>query len=142
LIVSIACSSVRFEERELLALAYEFLDLLAAGSYAEAFEQFGYAMAYQFPEMPGGEAIRLTLAECQPDSRVTDWRVAPAISETSRCRFVHYAPNNTGLVSALSVVLPLNGEWSEVSADFVVTKSDAGYHFSLEDIYSNAAGEA
>jgi hypothetical protein len=133
----------QFDERDLLAAARECLDLFAAGQFEEAFDRFGHSMAYQYPGASGGKSIQLAIDCSRPGSRVTDWREATGgRGETLLYSLVRYASNSPGLLAAFSVDLPLDGVFSEVAADFVVTPCTNGYEVSLEHIYSNAVSEA
>jgi hypothetical protein len=132
----------QFDERDLLAAARECLDLFAAGRFEEAFDRFGHSMAYQYPGASGGRSIQLAIDGSRPGSRVTDWREATGGRGQALYSLVRYAPNSPGLLGAFSVDLPLDGAFSEVAADFIVTPCADGYEVSLEHIYSNAVSEA
>jgi hypothetical protein len=50
---------------------------------------------------------------------------------------IWYEPNDSALVGAVSFRLPLNGEWSDLTADFVLFETDAedGFLLRLEEIW-------
>ena len=70
---------------------------------------------------------------------VTDWRVASGGNPTPKSDVVRYKPNTLGLVAAIAFDLPLNGKWSDLTADFVVfagSDQSRDCSFSLEEIGS------
>jgi hypothetical protein len=111
---------------ELLALVRTWLDALAAERYELLFSELGYAMAYG----EGAAAIRRDIERYRSSRffpgvesfRVSDWRTAvggnpePTVL-VRRYRFNPQLP----IIATVEVDLPLNGKWSDLEADFVVT---------------------
>jgi hypothetical protein len=111
---------------ELLALVRTWLDALAAERYEFIFEQLGYAMAYG----GGAAAIRRDIERYRSSRyfpgveriRVSDWRTAVGGNPNPRALVRKYAFNpKLPIVATVEVDLPLNGRWSNLEADFVVT---------------------
>jgi hypothetical protein len=97
---------------ELLALVRTWLDALAAERYEFIFEQLGYAMAYG----GGAAAIRRDI------ERYRSSRYAVGGNPNPRALVRKYAFNpKLPIVATVEVDLPLNGRWSNLEADFVVT---------------------
>lgn len=111
---------------ELLALVRTWLDALAAERYELLFEELGYAMAYD----GGATAIRRDIERYRSsryfpgvDSfRVSDWRTALGGNPKPTALVRRYAFNpQLPIIATVEVDLPLNGKWSDLEADFVVT---------------------
>ena len=114
---------------ELLEIARSWLDVLAAEEYERVFEHLGYAMAFG----AGADGIRRDIqgyrsAQLYPgvsDFRVSNWRTAfggnpnPTLL-VRRYRYTESLP----IVITIELDLPLNGCWSDLEADFVVTLLD------------------
>ena len=129
---------------ELLELIRPWLDALANEDYEQVFAAIGYAMAHG----DGAHAIRRDIrsyrsAEYYPgvsDFRVSDWRTAKGGNPNPLLlvrRYV-YSPE-LPIVATVEMHLPLNGRWSDLEADFVVTKpspQDEDAVLWLEDISS------
>ena len=127
---------------ELLALVRTWLDALAAERYEFLFEELGYAMAYG----GGATAIRRDIERYRSsryfpgvDSfRVSDWRTAVGGNPKPIALVRRYGFNpQLPIIATVEVDLPLNGKWSDLEADFVVTvqgPADREGVLCLEDI--------
>jgi len=111
---------------ELLALVRTWLDALAAERYELVFAELGYAMAYG----EGATAIRRDIERYRSSRyfpgvesfRVSDWRGAVGGNPKPTVLVRRYAFNpQLPIVATVEVDLPLNGKWSDLEADFVVT---------------------
>jgi len=122
------------------------VDALALGEFEKVFDALGYALAYQ-EAIPGPEVIRRRIegyrsSDYYPGEttfKVTDWRVASGGNPNPKKEVTRFEPSTLGLLVAISFDLPLNGKWSDLTAEFVVfasTKQDRDCSFSLEEISS------
>lgn len=111
---------------ELLALAREWIDVLASENFTRVFDEIGYAMAYG----EGASAIRRDIQKYRSshyfpgvsEFRVTDWRSAVGGNPEPMTLVRRYKYKATlPIIATVEVVLPLNGRWSDLEADFVVT---------------------
>ena len=104
----------------------------------------GYALAFGRPKH---ECIREAIQGYRSATHypgierfvVTDWRTASGGNRDRRQEVVRYKPNSTGLVGAVAFDLPLNGSWSNLTADFVFFEGSdptQGFPLSLEEIGS------
>lgn len=125
-------------DEELLALVRSWIDLLAAGDYVSAISRFGYS----FSEDPNPDCILSHLRsyrseEWYPGEKtftVTDWKTAKLGNPFPEQKVEWYL-QPAPLAGAVSYDLPLNGRWSDLTADFVLYQSgDDGYIFVLEEI--------
>lgn len=127
-------------KEELLAAIRGGIDLLAAQKYDEFIKRFGYSL-------PGGEASADWIVEDLARYRselfpgvekfeVTDWRTAEGGNPNPCQDVIWYQPNDSGLAGAVKFHLPLNGQWSDLAADFVLfeTNAEEGYLLRLEEI--------
>jgi hypothetical protein len=134
---------------ELLAIVRSWIEVLAQGDYEKVFENLGYAMAWGM----GAEAIRRDIEkyrspELYPgvtEFRVTSWRSASGGNPSPLVLVRRYKHSERlPIVATIEVDLPLNGRWSDLEADFVVTAENAsdtvGVLF-LEDICSPMRAE-
>jgi hypothetical protein len=130
-------------DKELLQIVRTWLDVLAAEDYERIFADLGYAMSWG----RGSEGIREDIeryrsSDLYPDIakfRVTDWRTARGGNPDPRILIRRYKPSEQlPLVASIEMDLPLNGQWSDLQADFVVMASDDGSNgiLVLEDISS------
>ena len=71
------------------------------------------------------------------DFVVTDWRTANGGNPEPLRSVTWYQPNSVRLRGAVQFDLPLNGKWSDLTADFVFFDYDnEGYSLALEEIRS------
>ena len=133
-------------DEEILTIIQQWVEVLAAEDYAKAFAELGYSMSPYF-DCSGDEAIRREIKSYRSpdfypgitDFKVTDWRLAKDGKPNPRQRVIRYKPNDTKLAGAVEFDLPLNGKWSDLTADFVFfdnPKFREGYVLCLEEIDS------
>ncbi|MGH9878565.1 MAG: hypothetical protein ACRD5H_13080 [Nitrososphaerales archaeon] len=134
---------------DLLVIVRSWLEVLAAKDYERVFSELGYAMAYG----ADAAAIRRDIekyrsAEFYPgisEFHVTDWRTARGGNPSPLALIRRYKlSERLPIVATIEVDLPLNGRWSDLEADFVVTAenaSDSVGILSLEDISSPSRSE-
>src|SRR5688572_7739859 len=115
---------------ELLAVVRSWLDVLAAEDYERIFANLGYAMAWG----GGAEAIRRDIEKYRSPElypgvskfRVTDWRIASGGNPSPTLLVRRYKHSERlPIVATIELDLPLNGRWSDLEADFVVTAENA-----------------
>jgi len=129
---------------ELLQIVRSWLDVLAAGNYERVFENLGYALA----RGAGAEGIRRDIEKYRSpeffpgvsEFHVTDWRSASGGNPSPTALVRRYRHSDRlPIVATIEVDLPLNGRWSDLEADFVITAenaSDTDGVLFLEDISS------
>ena len=129
-----------------MTIIHHWVDILAAEDYEAVFAAVGYLLAY---DEPGPACIRRQIKrfrspEFYPgieEFTVTDWRTAKGGNPSPRHSVTWFEPNSTGLVGVVQFDLPLNGKWSDLTADFVWFENpntDEGYFLRLEEIGSFA----
>ena len=134
-------------DEEILTIVRQWIDILAKEEYATVFAEVGYLMKYD--DGPGDECIRRKIKNYRSpdlypgitDFKVTDWRTANGGSPNPSKYVVRYKPNDTKLAGAIGFDLPLNGHWSDLTADFVFFDNEEfqqGYVLRLEEIQSYA----
>ena len=134
-------------EDQVLALVQAFVEVLAREDYEAVFNELGYALAFG---RPGAECIREAIHKYRSAAYypgvesfvVTDWRTAQGGNPNRMQEVTWYEPNESGIVGAVAFDLPLNGRWSDLTANLVFCKSaspSAGYPLGLEDIQSTSA---
>jgi hypothetical protein len=129
-------------DSQLLEIAGNWIDLLAKQEYETVASAPGYAVAYS---KPPAECIRREIRQYHSstffpgvdDFRVTE--IAQAIGGNPQPRKIvtRYKPNSTRLCAAIDYDLPLNGKWSDLCANFVISETneaDPRLVLSLEDI--------
>lgn len=129
---------------QIMQLVYRWLDALAAEDYEQVFKNVGYAMAYG----SGAEGIRRDIqryrsSELYPgvsSFRVSDWRTASGGNPNPSVLVRRYQPlEDLPIAMTVELDLPLNGQWSDLEAHFVVTLPTPGASEGvlwLEDICS------
>jgi len=127
---------------ELLQIVRSWLDVLADEDYERVFRNLGYAMGLG----GGAEAIQRDIqsyrsAKFYPgvsDFRVSDWRTATGGNPGPKILVRRYKyMESLPIVATIELDLPLNGLWSDLEADFVVTvrgPHDTEGALGLEDI--------
>jgi hypothetical protein len=129
---------------QVLGTIREWVDVLAKGDYEAVFRELGYALAF---DTPGQAAIRRDIEGYRSEEfypsvttfAVTDWRTAKGGNPEPTWKVTWYQPNSPGLAAAVAFDLPLNGKWSDLTADFVLFHDTAsGYTLGLEGIESNS----
>jgi hypothetical protein len=135
-------------DQEVLTIVRHWVDVLAKEDYAAFFSELGYAMLYRF-DCPGDEAIRQQIKKYRSpdfypgvtDFKVTDWRLAQGGNPNPKLKAIRYKPNDIKIAGAIQFDLPLNNQWSDLTADFVYFDNPnfrQGYVLGLEEIQSFA----
>jgi hypothetical protein len=129
-------------DEQVLDLVRRWIDVLAAKRYQEIFDSLGYGMAYG---KPGAQCIREAIQNYRSPEyfvgvnnfAVSDWRTARGGNPNPTRKVTWYKPNTTRMAGAVAFDLPMNGQWSDLTANFVYFEGDdprAGYRLGLEDI--------
>jgi hypothetical protein len=132
-------------EDQVLDIVRAWVDVLAREDYETVFKAVGYALAFG---RPGARCIQEAIenyrsAVLYPGIEkfvVTDWRTAEGGNPDRRQEVAWYKPNASGLMGAVAFDLPLNGRWSDLTADFVFCEGPnpfVGYALGLEEIQSS-----
>ena len=136
-------------DQQVLDIVRGWIDVLAKEDYEGVFAELGYAVSFG---EPGGECIRKAIKRYRSpeyysgieDFVVTDWRKALGGNPSPNCSVRWFKPNDIGGVGIRGVVsfdLPLNGRWSDLTADFVFFQNknlSEGYPLCLEEIQSSS----
>jgi hypothetical protein len=130
-------------DEEILAIVRQWVDVLASEDYAKVFAELGYSMAFNSDEQIIRQQIKnYRSPEFYPnvtDFKVTDWRTAKDGNPKPRRKVIRYKPNGLKMAGAVEFDLPLNGRWSDLTADFVYYDKEVfqeGYVVALEEIHS------
>ncbi len=128
---------------QVLEVVREWVDILWQEDYEAAFAALGYLMAGEAAKPASfRESIKdYRSPEYYPnveDFTVTDWRTACGGNPEPQQEVTWYGPNTAKLGGAVAFDLPLNGRWSDLTADFVFFENDdpEGFDFYLEEISS------
>ena len=136
--------SLSSDDDQLLQIVRSWLDLLAAQDYETVFESLGYSMAWG----AGAQAIRRDIENYRSQEfypgvsefRVSDWRNAVGGNPEPKVLIRRYKyMASLPIVATIELDLPLNGCWSDLEADFIVTvrsSHDTEGVLYLEDICS------
>jgi hypothetical protein len=127
-----------------LEIVRGWVDVLAAQDHQTAFEKLGYSISSGEPSV---ECIARAIEYYRsPDYYpgvttfiVSDWRTARGGNPDPQQKVIWYKPNTVRMAGAVAFDLPLNGQWSDLTADFVFFENDnpdAGYILRLEEIHS------
>jgi hypothetical protein len=132
-----------------LDIIRKWIDVLAKEDYEAVATELGPGLdfAYGFysskAECLRAQIKRYASPEYFPgvtDFVVTDWRLAQGGNPEPQRLVTWYKPNNLGgigLRGAVRFDLPLNGKWSDLTADFVFWEHDnENYILALEEITS------
>jgi len=132
-------------DKELLQTVRAWLEVLADEDYDRVFAELGYAMSWG----RGSSGIREDIEKYRSPELypgvvkfcVTDWRTAQGGNPDPLLSIRRYKPiEQLPLVATIEMDLPLNGQWSDLEADFVVMVSNSRDTYgtlSLEDIGSS-----
>jgi hypothetical protein len=132
-------------DEEVLDIIRKWVDVLAAEDYEAVVKELGFLMGYMgSPSSPAeylrAEIKRYVSPEYFPgvtDFVVTDWRTAQGGNPEPAGTVTWFKPNSNGLRGAVSFDLPINGKWSDLTADFVFFENNnEGYALALEEISS------
>jgi hypothetical protein len=127
-----------------LGIVRGWVDVLAAQDFQTVFEELGYSISSAEPNV---ERITKAIQYYRsPDYypgvttfTVSDWRTAHGGNPEPQQKVIWYKPNTVGMAGAVAFDLPLNGQWSDLTADFVFFDNDnpdGGYTLRLEEIHS------
>jgi hypothetical protein len=130
---------------EVVELIFPWIDALAREEYAKVYETLGYAMAYQLA-LPGPDCIRYMIESYRSKDlfpgeksfKVTPWKSAIGGNKFPSKLVKFYKKNSIGIVGSCTLDLPLNGKWSDLSADFVWFENadpSKGCSLALEHLY-------
>jgi hypothetical protein len=130
-------------EEQILNIVRQWVDVLAKQDYELVFSELKYAVAF---DTPGAECIESEIKRYRSTNyfpgveefNVTDWRTAVGGNPLPLQKVIWYKPNDSKLAGAIAFDLPLNGKWSDLTADFVFSEIDhpKGYVLCLEQIDS------
>jgi hypothetical protein len=132
---------------EVLDIIRKWVDVLAAEDYEAVVKELGFLMGYYSSpaECLRAEIKRYVSPEYFPgvtDFVVTDWRTACGGNPKPLSTVTWYNPHSVQLRGAVSFDLPINGKWSDLTADFVFLENgNGGYRLALEEISSRKQGE-
>jgi hypothetical protein len=129
---------------QVLDIILEWIDVLANEEYEIVYATLGYLRCH---EPRNAEIIRWEIKQYRSpelypnieEFTVTDWRTANGGNIDPVREVMWYKPNDTRLRGAVAFDLPLNGQWSDLQADFVFFDNenvDEGYILCLEEIGS------
>jgi hypothetical protein len=127
---------------EVLEIIHKWVDVLAAEDYEAVVKEIGFLKgSYSSPaECLRAQIKRYVSPEYFPDVTdfvVTDWRTARGGNPKPLSTVTWYNLNSVGLRGAVRFDLPINGKWSDLTADFVFFENDnGGYRLALEEICS------
>lgn len=128
-------------DEDLIHVVRGWIDVLSEKRYDEFFDALGYSLAGDSASVDWIESdlsrYRSDLYPGITDFEVTNWRTAQGGYPNPKEEVVWYQPNETGLAGAVTYTLPLNGRWSDATADFILveTNSPEGLLLKLEEIY-------
>jgi hypothetical protein len=127
-------------DEDLIHVVRDWIDILSQKRYDEVFLALGYSMG---GSSASAEWIISDLSRYRSDVypgitdfEVTNWRTAQGGYPNPIEKVVWYKPNETRLAGAVTFTLPLNGMWSDATADFILieTNSPEGLLLKLEEI--------
>jgi hypothetical protein len=129
-------------DEEVLEIICKWVDVLAAEDYESLVKELGFLMGSDSSpaECLRAQIKRYLSPEYFPgvtDFVVSDWRTASGGNPEPLKIVTWYQPNSSNLRGAVRFDLPLNGKWSDLTADFVFFENnDSGYSLALEEISS------
>jgi|ERR1700733_608685 hypothetical protein len=130
---------------EVLNIIRKWIDVLATEDYEAVVKELGFLTSYSSSPAECVEYLRAQIKryvspEYFPgvaDFVVTDWRTAQGGNPEPLSTVTWYKPNSGSLRGAVRFDLPLNGKWSDLTADFVFFENNnEGYSLALEEICS------
>jgi len=127
---------------QVLDIIRKWIGVLAAEDYEAVVKELGFLTGfYSSPaECLRAQIKRYVSPEYFPgvtDFVVTDWRTAHGGNPEPLSTVTWYKPNTVGLRGAVRFDLPLNGKWSDLTADFVFFEyNNVFYKLALEEISS------
>jgi hypothetical protein len=146
------CSIPRLASNEAVVdIVRTWVEVLEKGDYAKIADDLGYSFS---GKMPAELCVRNAFDRYRsPDFfpgvekfHVTNWRTATGGNPKPQCAVTWYRPHSAELekgrlAGAVAFDLPLNGIWSDLTADFVffeTAEASKGYLLRLEEIGSAA----
>jgi hypothetical protein len=131
-------------DAEIIETIIPWIDALAREEYESVFENLGYAMAYQF-DLSGPDCIRHMITSYrsqllfpnETSFKVSQWENADGGNESPAKIVTRYKQNSINIIGSCTIDLPVNGRWSDLSAQFVWMESknsDEGCILALEDL--------
>jgi len=129
---------------QVLDLVREWIDLLSQGDYTAAAAVVLPVNGDKIvnPEYLESDIKRYRSPEYYPgviDFQVTDWRTAQGGNPDAQQNVIWYLPNSSTLRASVSFDLPLNGRWSDLTAELVFWEEEdsrEGSVLCLEDVRS------
>jgi len=129
-------------DHEILEFVFEWIEALSRKEYGGVAMELGY---WNLDVRAAPEAIRRAIegyrsSELFPGVEhfaVSDWRLAVGSHHVPRRDVVWYKENAVGIVASVCVDLPLNGAWSDLSAEFLLFERGdhpGQYQLRLEEI--------
>jgi len=125
---------------DLINFIRSWIDVLAQKRYQDFFAALGYSMGGSAASPDWIESdLRRYQSDLYPgvsEFEVTDWRTAGGGNPEPKQEVVWYDPNSTKLAGAVAFDLPLNGKWSDLTADFILfeTHASEGFLLKLEEL--------
>jgi hypothetical protein len=127
---------------EILEVVFEWVDALSRRDYERVARELGY---WDFDVGAATRAIREAIEGYRapalfPDIEnfvVSDWRLATGGNPEPKREVVWYKENAVGIVVSIKVHLPLNGAWSDLTADLLLFERGGHpgkYELRLEEI--------
>lgn len=130
-------------DEQVLDIIRGWIDVLSEENYTAVFNELGLSIGWI---TPGPECIQACIQEYRSPEYypgveefvVTDWRTAQGGNPEPARGVEWYEPNSVKMAGAVSFDLPLNGRWSDLTADFVFFEGNdpEGYYLVLEEISS------
>jgi hypothetical protein len=130
-------------DEQVLDIIRGWIDVLSEENYTAVFNDLGLSIGWI---TPGPECIQACIQEYRSpeyypgieEFAVTDWRTAQGGNPEPARSVEWYEPNSVKMAGSVSFDLPLNGRWSDLTADFVFFENDnpEGYDLILEEISS------
>jgi hypothetical protein len=131
-------------DESVLTIVKGWVDVLAKQDYQAVFENLGHSICFA---EPSAESVRKAIEHYRSPEfypgvsvfAVSDWRTARGGNAEPKREVVWYKPNTVRMRAAVAFDLPLNGRWSDLTADFVLFEGDKrndGYILRLEEIHS------
>ncbi len=136
-------------DEQILDIVRAWVDVLANKNYAGIFAAIGYALAFG---RPGADCIKDEIRKYRSpeyfpnisEFTVSNWRTADGGNPAPIAKVTWYQPSDSGMVGSVWFDLPINGCWSDLTADFVFFENDninEGYFLGLEEIGSQSQRE-
>jgi len=125
-------------DEEILTLVRQWVELLAHGNYEAAYDITGHEPYYQWtPELIRQVIEGYGLPEPHPAGpfRITSLASAKGGPEPRHCVERFETARDDGRIGHVLFDLPLNGEWSDMTATFGVYRYEDSVVLSLNEIH-------